>query len=437
AVNVEVTSICQTVLEDFNLCLFYLPSNLNQSGSSEEEEEPERGYSFLPDLLIFHMVLICLMSVHSLKKTGMKQYSAAIAFTLALFSHLVNHVNIRLQAELEDVENAVPSLQTENPDEVEVKEAQRETGPEAETRSETAVDTVQNGAPLPASKAKSKKYSRLAQLRRRRHTRQKADESDLSEGFDSDPSDDSAKESERSDSGSDKSDEEDEEEEEEEEEAEAAFDLESDSDMNSQESRSDLEDIAEEAGEAPRGGQGPDAPAAGRPPQPSPPAQPEGPLPNGPGSATEAAIASNLQALSCQMFQPKRCFRLAPTFSNVVSRAPPGEGAPVPPLPEKPCANGVLETPGVTEHDTGSDSEESDASTKSSRKEKTPLEKLDILSKEGLLITIKVFLDWLRTNTDIILMCAQSSQSPVESPVRAPEHVAGSSQAAGARRLFP
>ena len=35
---------------------------------------------------------------------GSKQYSAAIAFTLALFSHLVNHVNIRLQAELEEAE---------------------------------------------------------------------------------------------------------------------------------------------------------------------------------------------------------------------------------------------------------------------------------------------------------------------------------------------
>jgi len=67
---VEVTSICQTVLEDFNLCLFYLPSNLNQSTSSEEEEDLDRGYSFLPDLLIFHMMVICLMSVHSLKKTG-------------------------------------------------------------------------------------------------------------------------------------------------------------------------------------------------------------------------------------------------------------------------------------------------------------------------------------------------------------------------------
>lgn len=42
-----------------------------------------------------------------------KQYSAAIAFTLALFSHLVNHVNIRLQAELE--ESPVPAFQNDSP----------------------------------------------------------------------------------------------------------------------------------------------------------------------------------------------------------------------------------------------------------------------------------------------------------------------------------
>lgn len=45
---------------------------------------------------------------------GSKQYSASIAFTLALFSHLVNHVNIRLQAELEEGESQVPPLQTDN-----------------------------------------------------------------------------------------------------------------------------------------------------------------------------------------------------------------------------------------------------------------------------------------------------------------------------------
>lgn len=45
--------------------------------------------------------------------SGSKQYSASIAFTLALFSHLVNHVNIRLQAELEEADIQVPPLHTD------------------------------------------------------------------------------------------------------------------------------------------------------------------------------------------------------------------------------------------------------------------------------------------------------------------------------------
>lgn len=66
----ELTSLCQSVLEDFNLCLFYLPSSPNLGLTNEEEEECESGYAYLPDLLIFQMAIICLMGVHSLKRAG-------------------------------------------------------------------------------------------------------------------------------------------------------------------------------------------------------------------------------------------------------------------------------------------------------------------------------------------------------------------------------
>lgn len=66
----ELTSLCQSVLEDFNLCMFYLPSSVSLSSASEDEEEYEGSYSFLPDLLVFRMVVICLMCVHSLKRAG-------------------------------------------------------------------------------------------------------------------------------------------------------------------------------------------------------------------------------------------------------------------------------------------------------------------------------------------------------------------------------
>ncbi|XP_030042790.1 nonsense-mediated mRNA decay factor SMG5 [Microcaecilia unicolor] len=412
-VDLELTSLCQSVLEDFNLCLFYLPSSPNLSLTSEDEEEYENGYSYLPDRLIFRMGVICLMSMDSLKKAGSKQYSAAIAFTLALFSHLINHVNIRLQAELEEGQSPVPAFQTDSPDDLEVKENSQMTEREQEVGSGIVVNQVSKELkPGRGSCKKSQKYSRLSLMRRRRHPRQ-TDESDLSEGFDSDSSRDSLKGSENSGSGSDKSDEE-----------QAAFDAETDSDMNSQESRSDLEDMeGEPSGEEEEHEEGGIKRASGS--QEALKNSGEGldsklsstcktenqdPAANGPGlGSNEASIASNLQAMSTQMFQSKRCFRLAPTFSNVLLR-PSSELVISNQVESKPCVNGDVEKPNMA-HQDGSDSEESVGSTKSCPNERSLQEKLEIMTNEGLLPAVKVFLDWLRTNTDIIIMCAQSSQS--------------------------
>lgn len=72
----ELTSLCQSILEDFNLVLFYLPpsthSGPHQSVSEEEEEQqhPDNSCPVLPDTLIFKMVITCLMVVHSLKRGG-------------------------------------------------------------------------------------------------------------------------------------------------------------------------------------------------------------------------------------------------------------------------------------------------------------------------------------------------------------------------------
>lgn len=181
------------------------------------------------------------------------------------------------------------------------------------------------------------------------------DESDLSEGFDSDSSPDSTKGSDGSETGSEKSDEE----------AEAAFDMETDSDMNSQESRSDLEDIEDDP-DAEGGGQarsmrngdretlGP-VEGEGRLADSKSPGitktEPLEPVANGPGSlgTSDASIASNLQAMSTQLFQTKRCFRLAPTFSNVLLKPncePPAQKEAV---DSKPCVNGDVEKPGMAE----------------------------------------------------------------------------------------
>uniref|UniRef100_A0A8C4EIV4 Nonsense-mediated mRNA decay factor n=1 Tax=Dicentrarchus labrax TaxID=13489 RepID=A0A8C4EIV4_DICLA len=377
----ELTSLCQSVLEDFNLVLFYLPpqphGGAHHSPIEEEEDQQHADSScpVLPDTLVFKMVVTCLMVVHSLKRGGSKQYSASIAFTLALFSHLVNHVNIRLQAELEEAESQVPPLHTDHSSVEEQRKLEEE------------------------KQRQKKKYTRLSRLRRRRCARKDTrgeDESDLSEGTPPNPPP-IRKETKRNHLGEEGSWETGSEEEEEE--GGTAFDVETDSDMNSQESRSDLEDIEDTENSDNLEGQ-----AREHQDEEEEEDQPkeEGgdrdgdtpPTTNGPLMPSDSSISSNLQAMSSQLFQAKRCFRLAPTFSNMLlSDINPG------------TANGT------NENDLDSDSEGSQHSTQSVHSEKTLLEKLEILTNQGLIQVVKVFVDWLRTNTDIILMCAQSSQS--------------------------
>lgn len=460
----ELTSLCQSVLEDFNLVLFYLPLPAHGSQSaSEEEEEHDSVGSVLPDSLIFKMVVICLMVVHSLKRGASKQYSASIAFTLALFSHLVNHVNIRLQAELEEGESDVPALRTDNTDDADARdhssaalseertlqngsleedddeeEEEKENGEDEPKGNGRTVATKKNQEKKRSAEEKQKqkrKFSRLSMLRRRRCAH-KEDESDLSEGFESDEEEEEEEEGGGGglvdglgaprvqmnslgrdtrkgplpedggwESGS------------EEDEGGTAFDVETDSDMNSQESRSDLEDM-EDAENAPQQPQQEE----NEQPQTSREENATPPVTNGPSVSNDASISSNLQAMSSQLFQAKRCFRLAPTFSNVLLRpatttppAPELNPAPVqeitPPTGETPRNTSPEIANGTNDKDPDSDSEGSEHSNHSFHSEKTLSERLEILTNQGLIQVVKVFLDWLRTNTDIILMCAQSSQS--------------------------
>lgn len=55
----------------------------------------------------------------------------------------------------------------------------------------------------------------------------------------------------------------------------------------------------------------------------------------------------------------------------------------------------------------GSESEGSESSGRSCRNERSVQEKLQVLAAEGLLPAVKVFLDWLRANPDLIVVCAQ------------------------------
>lgn len=193
-----------------------------------------------------------------------------------------------------------------------------------------------------------KKYTRLSQLRRRRCARKDGrgeDESDLSEGFESEDEEDDEEDAKGSaeltgassaqspanpcvlrkevkrealvgqaswDSGS-----------EEDEDGGTAFDVETDSDMNSQESRSDLEDIEDtensEHTDSQAKEQHEDDAVQSRAERVSKDSDTP-PTTNGPLMPSDPSISSNLQAMSSQLFQAKRCFRLAPTFSNVLLR---------------------------------------------------------------------------------------------------------------------
>ncbi|XP_077454787.1 nonsense-mediated mRNA decay factor SMG5 [Stigmatopora argus] len=451
----EVTSLCQSVLEDFNLVLFYLPSshtrNASPSPGEEDEEPPPQHGAALPDALVFKMAVTCLMAVNGLKRGGSKQYSAAIAFTLALFSHLVNHVNIRLQAELEEAESpgeeppGVPAAdELDGPGERPLQNGSLEPGDHGGEEEEEEEDGA-TGVP----KQQKKKYARLSRLRRRRKDRGGEDESDLSEGFESEDDDDAAAADEEEDrarpagdvaaappaarpspavprkewpSGS--------EEEEEvgvgpggaipcgqpgtyEEDGGTAFDAETDSDMNSQESRSDLEDMEEAEGQGMARGEAEERPERQR--EEGGRGQGEGDG-DGERATPPGAISSNLQAMSSQLFQAKRCFRLAPTFSNMPpgprrTPDPPADTAARPPAAtdEAGAANGT------NENETESDSEGSRGGAPSPpppvASEKTLAEKLEILSKQGLMGAVKVFADWLGSNGDVAAACARSSQS--------------------------
>lgn len=60
----------------------------------------------------------------------------------------------------------------------------------------------------------------------------------------------------------------------------------------------------------------------------------------------------------------------------------------------------------------GSESEGSESSGRSCPNEHSIQEKLQVLMAEGLLPAVKIFLDWLRTNPDLIVVCAQVLLQP-------------------------
>ncbi|TKC39457.1 hypothetical protein EI555_015714 [Monodon monoceros] len=112
--------------------------------------------------------------------------------------------------------------------------------------------------------------------------------------------------------------------------------------MKSQESRSDLKDKEDEEG-------------TWSPALEPPWARSEAPESfNGPLDPSKASVASNLQAMSTQMLQTKRCFQRAPTFSNLLLQ--PTTEAPTLASP-RPCVRGDVDKPSEPASEEGSESE--------------------------------------------------------------------------------
>uniref|UniRef100_A0A8C4NGC0 Nonsense-mediated mRNA decay factor n=1 Tax=Eptatretus burgeri TaxID=7764 RepID=A0A8C4NGC0_EPTBU len=348
-----VTALCQEVLDDFNLCMFYLPGGGPARGVAvgARTAADEPCASGLHSTLVFRMTVMCLISLHNLKKTGTRRFTAAVAFTLALFSHVLNHTNIRLQASLDGGEDDVPVLREGD----EGKKSQTKIG-----------EQLLYKPTIPTTKAR--KGTRPPRLRRRRRRCPgRHNESDLSEDSDSEgggSGDDHSGASVGSERGD-------------HDEEEVEYEgTDSEADMNSQESRSELEGeedevgVEEEVEHAVVVVEGEDDEEA----------QQLGNLPQ--KNDIENINAQSNEGQCCSIFASKICCM----GSFLISRI---------------CSTG-------SDADSESESTHSEeAAPVNTSRERSLQDTLVVLGAEGLLHTVKVCLDWLLLNPDIVVMCAQ------------------------------
>ncbi|XP_074087718.1 nonsense-mediated mRNA decay factor SMG5-like [Macrotis lagotis] len=88
--DIRLERLCEVVLQNFEFCL----SGLGPAGQQVHG-------SPLPSQVIFQMVVLCLLSVHSLKKTNLELSKTAMAFSLAFFFPIVHQVREHLHAGLQ------------------------------------------------------------------------------------------------------------------------------------------------------------------------------------------------------------------------------------------------------------------------------------------------------------------------------------------------
>ncbi|XP_048734468.1 nonsense-mediated mRNA decay factor SMG5-like isoform X2 [Ostrea edulis] len=452
---VELQECCQSALQSFNLCMFYEPVVY------AEEECRDENLQYLDDDLVFKLVVICMSTIHLLQIRGSKQVTAATAFLLALFSHILNHVVIRLHNALYEKENPNKLLHHQEEEEaageddmsdIDVEEQGPSNGPSDNPSQYHNTDGWTSGAghngETKEEQGDSNKKNNIKNLKRRRQRRRRggSDSSDLSDVSD------------LSEGGRDLSDQflSDESEEE----FVGFFTNDSDSDIS--------DDLMESQELEPG--------FASKSPSNSAKPTPDSSMSNLNAKPTPDSSMSNLNAnnldlmssqtniwsadsdslahlsselLSSSMTLLGQNFRLEAQNSRITEKdeaelanceevVQGRKEVPVPPgfassseakhVAEITCkmANFVIETDtevsaGPTDTEMsgcdGSTTEAEDPGSLSDSTDKAELEHrqlqnlIDVLQTEGLLPVVKVGCDWMKCNKEVILTCAQSSQS--------------------------
>ncbi|XP_046373242.1 nonsense-mediated mRNA decay factor SMG5-like [Haliotis rufescens] len=187
-------SACQATLHDFNLCMFYEPSSMAENYAKADPAIDDPHY--LDDDIVFKIVIMCLSTIHLLQRKCSPQLTAAIAFLLALFSHILNHVTNRLQGALYEKEHpnklleshkSIAALPHDDHNYSSTSDTERDemSSHDADHRN-NSVDKSNMLTQDEGNKPKKQKQSRLRNLRRRRrrHHSDSSDMSDLSEDSD-------------------------------------------------------------------------------------------------------------------------------------------------------------------------------------------------------------------------------------------------------------
>lgn len=464
----ELQGLCQQTLQDFNLCMFYEPGSAADICDDDEmERSSSESPQYLNDDIIFKIIGSLVSSIHLLQNIGSSHVTVATAFLLALFSHTLNHVIIRLQAVLYDRQNPNKLLESglDAHDDAS-SDCLDEQSPSPAVKARDTEDTLERWGSTslgPAAgdggkddgKQQAKRYrsSRLRNLRRRRRRRQSesssdlsemSDDSDLSEGGDEGEEDENLSEDSEDDQFN-------------------YFDNDSDS---------DLSDSMIESGESPTRDQH-TTKGTGRETQTAVNGQIGDQTSNGEKkpAATVSVTSTNsrsrhtkggsgdwsnlaecryLANMSSELFSSSGLF-LGQNLTMDVHVGGQSNGAvghyndivqgkthiPVPPgfvsseearhvadITEK-LANFVIETDtevstaptdteqsGVTDTDDADNEQSSSSAAEKLDGEQRHLQQLlEVIQGEGLLASVKVMCDWMSCQAPIITACAQSSQS--------------------------